>query len=230
MQHKSSPPLPKSSTPRWLVPVILGAVLLVAIAVVFNAMQPSRATQEASNAPGLGGGIPIPTSGTRIEPPRQLNNFTLTNQDGQPISLSDFAGKPTLIYFGYTYCPDVCPTSLADMARAQKLLGDLGTEVNFVMVSVDGERDTSDVLKRYIGNFSETFVGLTAPPSEIRKIAPDYGVFFQKNQVAGTSAAYLVDHSTAIYLVDPQGRLHTIYGYGIPPTVLEQDLRQMLGG
>ncbi len=230
MQHKSSPPLPKSSTPRWLVPVILGAVLLVAIAVVFNAMQPSRASQEASNAPGLGGGIPIPTSGTRIEPPRQLNNFTLTNQDGQPMSLSDFAGKPTLLYFGYTFCPDVCPTSLADMARAQKLLGDLGTEVNFVMVSVDGERDTPEVLKRYLRNFSDTFVGLTGPPSEIRKIAPDYGVFFQKNQVAGTSAAYLVDHSTAIYLVDPQGRLHTIYGYGIPPTVLEQDLRQMLGG
>ncbi len=226
MQSKTTAP---KGLPRWVVPVVLGVVLLVAVALVFNALQPSRAEQQAAVTPGgLGGGIPIPTAGTRIEPPRALNSFTLTDQDGQPMGLADFKGKPTLIYFGYTYCPDVCPTTLADVVRVKRGLGDQADQVNYVMISVDGERDTPEVLKAYLANFDAQFVGLTAPPSEIRKISPDFGVYFQKNQVAGTSAAYLVDHSAALYLVDAEGRLHTIYGYGIPPEVVLADLQAML--
>lgn len=226
MQQNPTAP-PRSGLPRWIVPVVLGVVLLVAAALVFNALQPSRAEQAAGPA-GVGSGIPIPTAGTRIEPPRALNSFTLTNQDGEPMGLEDFKGKPTIIYFGYTFCPDVCPTTLADVVRVKRELGDQADQVNFVMVSVDGERDTPEVLKLYLSNFDESFIGLTAPPSEIRKISPDFGVFFQKNEVAGTSAAYLVDHSAALYLVDAEGRLHTIYGYGIPPEVVLADVQAML--
>ncbi|NJK79077.1 MAG: SCO family protein [Chloroflexaceae bacterium] len=216
--------------PRWVIPLVIGVVLLVGGALVFNALSPSRAEQNASTTPGSGG-VPAyqpPTEGTPIDPPRAVKDFTLTNQAGEPMSLSDLRGKPVLIYFGYTFCPDICPTTLADMARVQQNLGDRGDDVAYVMVSVDGERDTPEVLNKYMANFGEGFIGLTGPDAEIRKITPDYGVYFQKNEVGGTSAAYLVDHSAAMYLLNAEGELAMIYGYGIPADVVTADVQAML--
>lgn len=169
-----------------------------------------------------------PSEGTPIEPPRQLSDFTLTNQDGQAMSLSDLRGKWVVLYFGYTYCPDICPTTLADLVHAKRDLGELANNVAFVMVSVDGERDTPEVLKNYLANFDMDFLGLMGDARTLRKLAPDYGLYFEKRQVEGTSAAYFMDHSAATYLIDPEGRLQMIYGYGIPSEVVSRDLRTVL--
>jgi protein SCO1/2 len=169
-----------------------------------------------------------PTEGTPIEPPRELMDFTLPNQDGEPMSLSDLRGKPTLIYFGYTYCPDVCPTTLADLMRAKRQLGDLGDEVNVLLISVDPERDSPQVLKQYLGNFDEDFVGMRADTTTMQQIGADYGLYVRKREIEGTSAAYLVDHTANTYFVDEAGRLIMIYGYGIPAEVVAEDVESYL--
>ncbi len=174
--------------------------------------------------------IPPPSQGTRITPPREVADFTLTNQDGQPMSLSDFQGKPVLLYFGYTFCPDICPTSLAEFVRVKRNLGDSADKVAFVFVSVDGERDTPEVIKRYLANFDPDFIGMTGTEKEIRKIGVDYGLFFEKSQVEGTSADYLVDHTAASFLIDQQRRLHTAYAYGMPAEVISEDILALLDG
>jgi protein SCO1/2 len=169
-----------------------------------------------------------PTDGTPIEPPRELMDFTLPNQDGEPMSLSDLRGKPTLIYFGYTYCPDICPTTLADIRRAKRTLNEQGDDVNVLMVSVDPERDTPQVLKRYLSNFDEDFVGMAADMQTMRQIGADYGLYVKKVEIEGTTADYLIDHSAATYLVDSEGNLVMMYGYGIPPEVLVEDVQALL--
>jgi protein SCO1/2 len=171
-----------------------------------------------------------PADGTPIEPERELVDFTLPNQDGEMMSLSDLRGKPTVIYFGYTYCPDICPTTLADLVRAKRSLGELGDEVNFVMVSVDPDRDTPQVLDRYLENFDEDFIGMSADNQTLRRIGADYGLYVQRRDIEGTSADYLIDHSAATYLVDEEGNLVMMYGYGIPAEVVEEDLRALLEG
>lgn len=169
-----------------------------------------------------------PTAGTPIDPPRQLADFTLTNQDGKEMKLSDLRGKFILLYFGYTYCPDICPTTLADLVRVKHDLGEQASQVAFVMVSVDGERDNPEVLKQYLANFDPNFIGLMGDARTLRKLGPDYGLYFEKREVEGTSAAYFVDHSAATYLIDKEGRLRMIYGYGIPADVMSTDVRTML--
>jgi protein SCO1/2 len=169
-----------------------------------------------------------PTAGTPIEPPRELMDFTLPNQDGEPMSLSDLRGKPTLIYFGYTYCPDVCPTTLADLMRAKRQLDDLGDEVNVLMISVDPGRDNSEVLKKYLGNFDEGFIGMSADTATLKQIGADYGLYVRKREIEGTSADYLIDHTANTYFVDKEGRLIMLYGYGIPAEVVAEDVQNYL--
>jgi protein SCO1/2 len=206
--------------------VLLGSILL-GIMLLTGCADSGAASGAASSPPPTPAYQP-PTEGTPIEPPREVQDFTLINQDGQPVSLSDLRGKPVVLYFGYTFCPDICPTTLADITRARYNLGEYADDVHFVMVSVDPERDTPEVMKAYLANFNENFIGLQGDPEVLRQIAPDYGLFYQKREIEGTSAAYLIDHSAATYLIDEQGRLIMIYGYGIPAEVISNDLRQYL--
>lgn len=174
--------------------------------------------------------IPLPTAGTRIEPPREVADFTLINQDNIPTSLSDFRGKPVILYFGYTFCPDICPTTLAELVYVKRNLQEhgKGDDVTFIFASVDGERDTPEVIKPYLAAFDEDFIGLTGTEKELRKIGVDYGLFFEKSQVQGTSADYLVDHTAATFLIDAEGRLHTVYAYATPADVISNDLLTLL--
>lgn len=199
--------------------VVVFAGLLLALALLAGC---SRAASSPIATPTTPAYQP-PTAGTPVEP-RQLTDFTFINQDGQPMSLSDLRGKPVVLYFGYTFCPDICPTTLADLTRARHNLGERADEVHFVMVSVDSERDTPEVLNAYLGNFDENFIGLVGEDAKLRQIGPEYGLYFQRREIEGTSAAYLMDHSAATYLIDEQGRLIMIYGYGIPAEVVSQDL------
>lgn len=132
--------------------------------------------------------------------------FTLTDQDGKTVTDADFKGKPTLIYFGFTYCPDVCPTSLLLMQTAVERLGkDAETRLNTVFITVDPERDTPAVLKDYVGNFGPTMRGLTGTPEQIAATAKAFRVYYRKVE-SKDGGPYLVDHSSIFYLLDRQGR------------------------
>ncbi len=135
--------------------------------------------------------------------------FTLIDQDGRTITSDSLKGKPTLIYFGFTYCPDVCPTSLLLMETAVEQLGpDATKKVNLVFITVDPERDTPALLKGYVPNFGPTFIGLTGTPQQVADVARAFRVYYQK--VPGKDGGpYLMDHSSIVYLLDRNGRFVT---------------------
>lgn len=165
----------------------------------------------------------------RMEQPRPLSDFTLTSHRGTPLRLSDLRGRPVLLFFGYTFCPDACPTTLAEFRQVKQQLGPLGGRVTFVLVSIDGSRDTPEVLARYVGAFDPDFIGLTGDEEKVRAIGREYGLYFKRQEVSGTAAPYLVDHTAAAYLIDPKGRLHRVYRFGTPPEAIAADIRALLG-
>ncbi|MFI4999540.1 MAG: SCO family protein [Reyranellales bacterium] len=135
--------------------------------------------------------------------------FSLTDQNGRTVTDATLKGKPTLIYFGYTYCPDVCPTSLLLMETAVEKLGpDAAKKVNLVFITIDPERDTPELIKGYVTNFGPTFEGLTGTSQQIDAVARAYRVYYQK--VPGKDGApYLMDHSSIVYVLDRNGRFVT---------------------
>src|SRR5258708_30469256 len=136
-------------------------------------------------------------------------SFALTDQDGRTVTSDSLKGKPTLIYFGFTYCPDVCPTSLLLMETALEKLGpDAVKKVNLVFITIDPERDTPKLLKGYVENFGPTFIGLTGTPQQIADAARVYRVYYHK--VPGKDGApYLMDNSSIVYLLDRTSRFVT---------------------
>lgn len=209
--------------------VVLVALVLAGAVALLAACAP--ASSEESSSTGVSSAPPPPpTAGTRLAPPRKVADFTLTSHEGTPFSLSDLEGKMVLLYFGYTFCPDICPASLADFVHVKRNLGAHAGNVAFVFVSVDGERDTPAVLARYLSAFDPDFIGLTGEEQQIRKIGVDYGLFFEKVEVEDTSADYLVDHTAASFLLDPERRLSIIYAYGTPSEVISSDILTLLPG
>ncbi|MGD0189841.1 MAG: SCO family protein [Rhizomicrobium sp.] len=134
--------------------------------------------------------------------------FTLTDQDGHRRSDRDLRGHYALLYFGYTFCPDVCPTTLQTMADALAKLGPQGASVTPVFITIDPERDTPAVLKKYLSEFGPRFVGLTGSLAEIARVAHGYRVYFAKHPAPG--GGYSVDHSSVLYLLGPDGKLVTV--------------------
>ncbi len=155
-------------------------------------------------------------------------DFALTDFDGKPRTLADWRGKAVVLFFGYTQCPDVCPTTLATMAEAVKALGPDGDRVQVLFVTVDPDRDTAELLKQYVPAFDPRFVGLRGDAKELEAVAKEFRILFQKVPGA-TPETYTVDHSAGLFLFDPQGRLRVYEGHGQGPEVLAHDLRQLLG-
>lgn len=155
-------------------------------------------------------------------------DFALTDHNGQARSLKDFQGKVVVMFFGFTQCPDVCPTSMAELAEVKKLLGPDGDRVQGLFVTVDPARDTPVVLKAYMANFDPTFLALyTATPEQLAALAKDYKVYYKK--VDGkTATSYSMDHSAGSYVYDTRGqlRLYTRYGTGAQPLV--NDIKLLL--
>jgi protein SCO1 len=151
----------------------------------------------------------------------------LPDADGRPRSLKDFRGKAVVLFFGYTQCPDVCPTTLSEIAEAKRLLGADGARVQGVFVTLDPERDTPQVLKSYVANFDPSFVALRGTPEQTAAVAKDFKIFYRKVE-GKTPGSYTLDHSAASYVYDPQGRLrlYTRYGAGAQP--LADDLKVLL--
>jgi protein SCO1/2 len=155
--------------------------------------------------------------------------FQLTDHDGKPRTLADFRGKVLVVFFGFTHCPDVCPTTLAELAKARKLLGPQGERVQVVMVTVDPERDTPEVLKQYVTALDPSFVGLTGDPEAIARTAKEFKVFYQKSP-GSSPQTYSVDHSSGTFVFDPAGRIRLLVGYGQGAEVFAHDIGQLLRG
>jgi len=155
-------------------------------------------------------------------------DFALTDHNGQARSLKDFSGKVVVMFFGFTQCPDVCPTSMAELSEVKKLLGPDGDRVQGLFVTVDPARDTPEVLKAYMANFDPTFLALyTTTPEQLAALAKDYKVYYKK--VDGkTPTSYSMDHSAGSYVYDTRGqlRLYTRYGTGAQPLV--NDIKLLL--
>jgi protein SCO1/2 len=154
-------------------------------------------------------------------------DFPLPDVDGRPRSIQDFAGKAVVLFFGYTQCPDACPTTLAEIAQAKKLLGADGDKVQGVLVTVDPERDTPQVLKAYVGNFGPDFVALRGTPEQTAAIAKDFKVFYKKAE-GKNPGTYTMDHSAASYVYDTTGRLRLYTRYGSGAQALADDLKLLL--
>lgn len=156
-------------------------------------------------------------------------DFELTDHLGQRRTLADFRGKIVTIFFGYTQCPDVCPTTLAEMAEVMRLLGDQADRVQVLFVTVDPERDTRELLAQYVPAFDSRFIGLYGTPDEIARVAKEFRVFFQK--VPGSRPGlYTVDHTAGSYVFDPQGRLRLFVKHGQGAAPLADDLRTLIRG
>lgn len=156
--------------------------------------------------------------------------FALTDFNGQPRSLTDYKGKAVVVFFGFTQCPDVCPTTMNEMAQVNELLGTDGDKLQVVFISIDPERDTPEVLKAYMGSFDPSFAGLyAASPEALAALAKDFKIFYKK--VDGkTPTSYSMDHTAASYVYDPQGRLRLYARYGIGPQAMADDIRLLLKG
>ena len=156
-------------------------------------------------------------------------DLRLTDHNGQVRSLQDFKGKAVIVFFGYTQCPDVCPTALAELAEVKKLLGTDGDKLQGIFVTVDPARDTAEVLKAYMGNFDPSFLALIPTPEQLATVAKDFKVYYKRIE-GKTPTSYTMDHSAGSYLYDPQGRLRVYNRYGSGAPALAADVKQLLKG
>lgn len=156
-------------------------------------------------------------------------DFALPDQNGQSRSIKDFAGKVVVVFFGFTQCPDVCPTSMAELAGIKKSLGADGNKLQAVFISVDPERDTPDILKAYMGNFDPTFLALRPSLEQMPVVGKDFKIYYKK--VDGkTPTSYSMDHSAGYYIYDTKGRLRLYNRYGSGAEGLLGDIRLLLKG
>jgi protein SCO1/2 len=156
-------------------------------------------------------------------------DFSLTDHNGQLRSIKDFEGKVVVVFFGFTQCPDVCPTSMLELAEIKKMLGADGERLQGLFVSLDPERDTPEVLKAYMGNFDPSFLALRPALDKLPQVAKDFKIFYKK--VDGkTPGSYTLDHSAGSYVFDPQGRVRLYSRYGTGAAALAGDVKLLLKG
>jgi protein SCO1 len=176
------------------------------------------ATSAAADAPELKAGV--------FSPPRQAPEFALQGSDGRALSLSRFKGKVVLLGFGFTWCPSVCPTTLATLAQARRKLGSAAAaDVQIVYITVDPERDKAQRMKEYLAAFDPSFVGGTGTAERLAAVRKDYGVFAERK---GQGKDYQVAHSSFTYLIDRSGSLRALMPYGHGPDDYVHDLRILL--
>jgi len=153
--------------------------------------------------------------------------FSLTDHNGQARTLADFKGKVVVIFFGYTQCPDVCPTSMTELAQAKQLLGADGDKLQGLFVSVDPERDTPEIMKAYMASFDPGFLALYAAPNALPEVTKSFRIFYKK--VDGkTPTSYTMDHSAGSYVYDTQGRVRLYTRYGGGAQALADDVKKLL--
>jgi protein SCO1/2 len=153
-------------------------------------------------------------------------DLALTGTDGKAYNLDALKGKVTIVLFGFTQCPDVCPTSLAELTQVMKLLGNEAKRVQVVMITVDPERDTPEVLRAYVSGFDPQFLGLTGTLEQVKRAAASFKVYFAKN--AGVQGNYSLDHSASFYLMDAQGESRVLLNNSLGAAAIAHDVQRLL--
>ena len=179
---------------------------------------------------GLATGIyffrPHTFHGTVIQSPETSYDFTLTGGNGD-VSLSDFRGKLVLIYFGYTFCPDICPATLGNVNQALKEIGAKAEDIQLIMISLDPQRDTPEKLEQYVAHFNPTFIGITGTQEQVDTVTSLYGIFYEKKE--GSEATnYLIDHTATLMVIDREGYLKLVFPFGVTADEIADDLKYML--
>lgn len=176
---------------------------------------------------GLGGSGKPAFKGVDLTGAEYARSISLSDQDGRSRSLAEFKGKVVVVFFGYTQCPDVCPTTLAELAEVKRMLGQDGEKVQGIFVTVDPERDTAPLLKAYLNSFDPTFVALRGSEEQTKAVAKEFKVFYAK--VPGkTPESYTMDHTAASFIFDPQGRVRVFSRYGSGAQALADDIKLLL--
>jgi protein SCO1/2 len=153
--------------------------------------------------------------------------FELKDHHGQLRTMADFKGKVVVVFFGYTQCPDFCPTTLTEWVQVKKALGDKGEQLQAVFITVDPERDTPDMLKAYMGNFDPTFLALVPTLDTLPALAKSYKMYYKK--VSGsTPTSYTMDHQAGTYIYDTEGRVRLYARYGLGPQAMAQDIAKLM--
>lgn len=200
---------------RWIVSI------LIVLAAAGCAGSPAEPTAES---PAANGGVTV------LETPIEVADFVLTNQQTQEVHLTDLRGKPVLMVFGYTHCPDVCPVTLARFKQVKTELAEAGDDVQFVFISVDGVRDTPERLAQYLPLFDSSFIGLTGDEDTTHEIIRRYnGEFFIKDAQGLRTENYSVDHTASAFLMDSAGRWVVTFEYNTPPATIAESIRGYLG-
>ena len=189
----------------------LGVLLVATLAFALASCAPQGATFQSSDVTGSTFG----------------RDFALPDFNGKERTLADFRGKAVVVFFGYTQCPDVCPTTLAALAEAMKRLGPEADRVQVLFITVDPERDTPDLLFKYVPAFDPRFVGLRGDAEQTARTAKEFKILYQK-QPGASPGSYTMDHSAGTFIFDPQGRLRLYVGLAQGPDVFAHDLRELL--
>jgi protein SCO1/2 len=196
--------------PRYI--VIFGLAILVGLIAMFLILGPQR---------------PYTFQGSLIEPPVSAPQFELTDMNGQPFQLSELDGQVVVMFFGYTSCPDVCPVTLTEFLQIRSKLGEAAEEVSFVFVTVDPERDTPERMRKYLTNFDPEIIGLTGERNDLEPVWASYGVYQAKAE-GPSDEYYLVDHSSRVYVIDPDGNLRLTYLFGTGNKLITEDVRHLV--
>lgn len=169
---------------------------------------------------------PYQYQGSFIDPPVQAPDFQLTSSNGESFQLSNQRGKAVLLFFGYTHCPDICPMTMFEMRRMVEMLeGEMA--LNVLFVSVDGARDTTEALATYLERFNPSFVGMSGDPVTLSQMTPDYALAYRAD-APDAEGNYSVEHTTPVFVIDPQGRLTAIIGFGTPAEQMVEGLRSLV--
>jgi protein SCO1/2 len=198
-----------SSSRRFSLSVALSAVALSVLGLT-GCMDPKAAFK----------GVDI----TGADYAKELN---LPDQNGQVRKIKDFSGKLVVVFFGYTQCPDVCPTTMQELAEVKRLLGPDGDKLQAVFVTVDPERDTTELLKAYVENFDPSFVALRPTPEQLPQIAKEFKIYFKRVE-GKTPTSYTMDHSAGSYTFDAQGKVRLFNRYGMGAEALAHDFKLLL--
>jgi protein SCO1 len=172
---------------------------------------------------------PYTYQGSLIDPPAPAADFSLEATDGSSYRLSEQHGEVVLLFFGYTHCPDVCPTTLYDYKQIMQRLKSNTEKVQFLFVTVDPERDSLDHLADYVAAFDASILGLSGSPAKLTEMYQNYGVFVEMKDV-GSAAGYLVDHTARIYVIDQGGNLKLTFPFGMQADAMADDLMHLLDG
>lgn len=179
----------------------------------------------------LGAGVmarPYQFMGSKIDPPLPAPDFTLTDQSGSPYHLAEHRGNVVLVFFGYTNCPDVCPTTLAEFKQVHESLGEQAGQVEFLFVTVDPERDTVERLAAYLPTFGAGIRGLTGTSADLEPVWKGYNIYVNKVE-SDSAAGYLMEHSTRTYAIDREGNIRVTYLFGTEPGSILRDTQYLLG-